>query len=136
MAGTVKYAELALKLTPEDDHLRRAQATVTLGFTHWVSGDLEAARKALVEWINSMQKLGNTVFAVATAFAVADIMVAQGRLREAVYTYQQSLQLAAAHDEHVQRVTAHLYLGLAMVHHEIGHEETAAAHLLKSQGVG
>jgi ATP/maltotriose-dependent transcriptional regulator MalT len=46
------------------------------------------------------------------------------------------LQLAAAHDEHVQRVTAHLYLGLAMVHQEMGHEETAAAHLLKSRELG
>ncbi len=136
MAGTVKYAERALKLTPEDDHLRRAQAIVTLGFTHWVSGNLEDARKALMEWMSSMQKIGNSIFAIATTFVVSDILVAEGRLREAVSTSQEALQSAAAHDEHVQRVTAHLYLGLAMVHHEMGHEETAAAHLLKSRELG
>jgi len=133
---TLKYADLALKLSPEDDHLRRAQATVILGITHWTSGDLESARKALVEWIDRMQKMGNTIFAIATTFAVADIMVAQGRLRETVRTYEQSLQLATAHTEHIQRVTAHLYLGLAMVQHEMGYEETAAAHLLKSRELG
>lgn len=136
IVGTLKYADLALKLTPEDDHLRRAQATVILGLTHWTSGDLESARKALMEWIERMQQIGNTVFAIATTFAVADIMVAQGRLRETVRIYEQSLQLATAHVEHMHRVTAHMYLGLAMVQHEMGYEEIAAAHLLKSRELG
>jgi LuxR family maltose regulon positive regulatory protein len=89
--GTVKYAELALKLTSEEDHLGRAQATVTLGFTYWASGDLEAAHRAMADWINSMQKAGNIVFAIASTFALADIMVAQGRLHEAVRAYKGSL---------------------------------------------
>lgn len=136
VVGTLKYADLALKLTPEDDHLRRAQATVILGLTHWTSGDLESARKALMEWIDRMQKIGNSVFAIATTFAVADIMVAQGCLRETVRTYEQSLQLATAHVEHMHRVTANMYLGLAMVQHEMGYDEIAAAHLLKSRALG
>ena len=134
VAGTVKYAELTLELAPEDDHLRRSQATVTLGLTHWVSGDLEAARKALVAWITSMQAIGNPVFAAATTYAVADILIAQGRLREAVSTYQQ--QLAAVHDEHLQPAMAHLHLGLALTHHEMGDKEAAAAHLLRSTELG
>ncbi len=136
VSGTVKYAELALKLTPEEDHLGRAQATVSLGFTYWASGDLEAAHRALADWINSMQKAGNMVFAIASTFALADIMVAQGRLHEAVRAYKQSLQLASEHDEHVQRVIAHLYLGLAMLYHEMGDQEAAAQHLLKSKELG
>lgn len=134
VADTVKYAELTLKLAPEDDHLRRSQATVTLGLTHWVSGDLEAARTALVAWITSMQQIGNAVFAAATTFAVADLLVAQGRLREAVSTYQQ--QLAAAHDESSQPFMAHLHLGLALTHHEMGDKEAAATHLLRSMELG
>ncbi len=90
-SATVKYAELALQLLPEDDFFRRAQATITLEVTHWASGDLESARTALVDWMNSARKAGNIVFVVASAFALADILVAQGRLHEAVKTYQQSL---------------------------------------------
>ena len=45
LAATVKYAELALQLIPEDDVYRRAQATIMLDFTHWANGDLEAARR-------------------------------------------------------------------------------------------
>jgi LuxR family maltose regulon positive regulatory protein len=123
VSATVKYAELALKLTHKEDLLERAQVAVLLGLTYWASGDLEAAHKAMVDWINSMRRAGNTVFAIASTFALADIMVAQGRLQEAVGAYQQSLQLASEQDEHVHRVTAHLYLGLALLCHELGDQE-------------
>ena len=35
LSATVKYAELALQLIPEDDLFRRAQATIMLEVTHW-----------------------------------------------------------------------------------------------------
>ncbi len=136
ISNTVKYAELALKLTPEDDHFRRAQATVTLEVTHWTSGDLEAAGRAMGNWMNSMQQAGNIVFVVASAFALADILVAQGRLREAVRTYQQSLQLAAEHGKEAQQITAHHSLGLAMLYHEMGNDEVAASHLQRARELG
>ena len=103
--GTVKYARRALDLSSEEDHLRRGQAAALLGLAYWASGDLETAHRAIADWMNSMQKAGNIVFAVASAFGLADIMVAQGRLHEAVRTYKQSLQLASEHDKHVQQVT-------------------------------
>ncbi len=135
-AATVKYAELALQLTPEDDFFRRAQATITLEVTHWASGDLESARSALGDWMNSMQKAGNFVFVVASAFGLADILVAQGRLHEAVKTYLQALQLAAKHGQDEQRITAHHYLGLALLQHEMGEDAAAAEHLQKAQEMG
>jgi LuxR family maltose regulon positive regulatory protein len=136
LSATVKYAELALQLIPEGDLFRRAQATITLEVTHWASGDLESARSALGDWMNSMQKAGNFVFVVASAFAVADILVEQGHLREAEKTYQQSLQLAAEHGKEAQQVTAHHYLGLAMLHHEMGEDAAAAEHLQKARELG
>jgi LuxR family maltose regulon positive regulatory protein len=134
--GTVKYARRALDLSSEGDHLQRRQAAALLGIAYWVSGDLESAHKAIADWMNSMQKAGNIVFAIASAFALADIMVAQGRLHEAVRTYKQSLQLASEHNKHVQQVTAHHHLGLAMLYHEMGDQEAAAQHLLKSRELG
>ena len=136
LSAAVKYAELALQLIPEGDLFRRAQATITLEVTHWASGDLESARSAMGDWMNSMQKAGNFVFVVASAFAMADILVGQGHLREAVKTYQQSLQLAAEHGKDAQRITAHHYLGLAMLHHEMGEDAAAAEHLQKAQELG
>ncbi len=136
LSATVKYAELALQLIPEGDLFRRAQATIMLEVTHWAKGDLEAARSAFGDWMDSMQKAGNFVFVVASAFALADILVAQGRLREAVDTYQQALQLASKHGEDAQLITAHHYLGLAMLHHEMGEDTAASEHLRKAGEMG
>jgi LuxR family transcriptional regulator, maltose regulon positive regulatory protein len=136
LSATVEYAGLALQLIPEDDLFRRAQATIMLEVTHWARGDLEAARSALGDWMNSMHKAGNFVFVVASAFALADILVAQGRLREAVKTNQQAIQLAAEHGREAQQITAHHYLGLAMLYHEMGEDAASAEHLQKAREVG
>jgi LuxR family maltose regulon positive regulatory protein len=134
--STVKYAELALKLTPEEDHQSRAQAAAILGITYWADGDLESARQAMLGWISSMQKVGNNVFVIASAFALADILIEQGRLREAVRTYQQSLHFALTQDKDAQRITAHHYLGLALLFYERGDQEAATSHLQKAQELG
>jgi len=136
LVTTVKYAELALQFIPEEDVYRRAQATVMLNFTHWVSGDLEAARRMMADWMNSMQQLGNRVFVVASAFAVADILIAQGRLREALRTYEQSLQLASETGPEAQSITAHHHLGLALLHYEMGDEDAYAQHWRQAEELG
>ncbi|MFM8320872.1 MAG: LuxR C-terminal-related transcriptional regulator [Chloroflexota bacterium] len=135
-SATVKFAETALQHLPEDDLFRRAQATIMLGFTHWCSGDLDAARFALGDWMNSMQKAGNLTIVVASAFALADILVGQGRLREAEKTYRQALQTAAEQGPEAQQVTAHHLLGLAMLYHEQAQDRAAAEHLQKARRLG
>jgi LuxR family transcriptional regulator, maltose regulon positive regulatory protein len=136
LSATVKYAELALQLIPEDDLFRRAQATITLEVTHWTRGDLESARSALGDWMNSMEKAGNFVFVVASAFALADILIVLGRLREAEKTYQQAIQLASKHGKDAQHITAHHYLGLAMLQHEMREDAAAAEQLKKAKEMG
>jgi len=133
--ATVKYAELALELSPEEDHYSHAMATVTLGTAYWERGDLDGAQRALSVWINYCQKVGNIIFAVATGAYLAGIIVAQGRLREAERTYKQSIQLASTHDQ-VRHVTANLYLGLGLLCHEQGDQQSAAQHLRKSGELG
>lgn len=136
LSATVKYAQLALQLIPEGDLFRRAQATITLEVTHWTRGDLEPACSALGDWMDSMQKAGNVVFIVAGAFALADMLVVLGRLREAVKTYQQALQLAAKHGQDAQQITAHHYLGLALLYYEMGEHAAAAENLPKAAEMG
>ena len=53
------------------------------------------------DWIDSALKAGNFIFAIASASEKADILTAQGHLREALRTYQQSLQLASEHESEV-----------------------------------
>jgi LuxR family maltose regulon positive regulatory protein len=133
--GVVKYAELALELSPEEDHINHAMAAVTLGTAYWDCGDLDGAQRALSVWIDYCQRVGNIIFAVATGAYLAEIIVAQGRLREAERTYKQSIQLASTHDQ-VRHVTSNLYLGLGLLCHEQGDQQSAARHLRKSGELG
>ena len=65
-----------------------------LEFVHWASGDLAAAQQAMGDWMQTMEQLATT-FVVASAFALADLLTAQGKLH-GLHTYEQALQLAAA----------------------------------------
>lgn len=134
--AAVKYAELAIKLTPQEDHFLRVQTNAILGGTYWANGDLDAACKSLSDWIDNAQKAGNFIFAIASASGKADILTAQGHLREALKTYQQSLQLASEYEAESQRIIAHHYLGLALLYHEMRDDESAAQHFHKSMELG
>jgi len=134
--AAVKYAELAIKLAPEEDHFMRAQTTAILGGIYWANGDLDAACKSMSDWIDSSQKAGNFIFAIASASGKADILTAQGHLREALKPYQQSLQLASEYEAESQRIIAHHHLGLALLYHEMRDDESAAQHFHKSLELG
>jgi LuxR family maltose regulon positive regulatory protein len=136
LAETVKYAELSLQLMSKDDMYRRAQAVITLEFTHWAIGNLEASLRGMHAWVEDMERLGNQVFAIASAFAVADMQVILGRLGEAEKSLGQAIHLADAQGQEAIAVTAHHHLGLAMLAHERGDDTAAARYLQTAAGLG
>lgn len=136
VSATLKYAEQALQLTPDENDYLRAQTNAILTSAYWANGDLDAACKSMSDWIENSQKAGNFLFAIASASGKADILTEQGHLREALKTYQQSLQLAAEHEAEAQNVIAHHHLGLAMLYHEMRNDESAALHFQKSMELG
>jgi LuxR family transcriptional regulator, maltose regulon positive regulatory protein len=136
VAGSVTYGRRALELLPAEDHLRRGPAAALLGLTHWARGDLEAAHRAISDAMANFQKVGNLHFAISGTFGLADIRMAQGRLREAVRTYTQALQLALEQGEPLLRGTADLYVGLSELYREQGDLESARAHLRRGEELG
>jgi LuxR family maltose regulon positive regulatory protein len=135
-AATVRYAELAIKLAPEGDQFMRAGASAMLGGTYWASGDLDAACKAMSDWIDSSLKAGNYIFSIASESGKAEIQTAQGYLREALRTYEQSLQHASTYGREVNQILAHHYLGLALLHHEMGNDGPAEQYFQQSLELG
>jgi LuxR family maltose regulon positive regulatory protein len=99
VADTVKYARRALDLVPEEDHLGRGAAAALLGLASWASGDLEAAHRIYADGMARVQMAGNISDAISSTLVLADIRIAQGRLHEAVSTYEQALQLATEQGE-------------------------------------
>jgi LuxR family maltose regulon positive regulatory protein len=135
-AATVKYAELALHLIPEDDFDRRARATTILEVIHWASGNLESAIRGIGDSMDRLARLGNHVVVVASAFAVADLLVGLGKLSEAERTYQDALQLATQHGPEAEHITAHHHLGLSMIYRQRGDDTLAAHHLKRAAEFG
>ncbi len=135
-ADTVKYARRVLDLLPEDDHLNRGGAAAFLGLAAWTSGDLEAAHCAYAEGMAHLQMAGNISDTIGGAITLADIRIAQGRLGEALRTYERGLQLAVAQGEPVVRGTADLYVGMSELHRERNELHAATQHLLSSKALG
>ena len=134
--ASVKYAHRALDLLPEEDHLGRGRVAVLLGIAYWTSGDLGAAHRSFTDAMASFQMAGNILYAISFTFILADLRIAQGRLREAVSTYERSLQLVTDQGEPELQGTAYLYLGLSELYRELDDFESASQYLLRSEELG
>ncbi|MCW5853728.1 MAG: helix-turn-helix transcriptional regulator [Anaerolineae bacterium] len=136
ITATITYARRALALIAEEDHLGRGAATALLGLAYWTSGDLEAAHQTFAAGMASVQKGGYVADAIGGLIALADIRMTQGRLREAMRTYERGLRLAAEQGEPVLRGTADMYVGISELYREHNELGVAAQHLLKSPALG
>ncbi len=136
VADTMKYARRVLELVPEDDHLRRGAAAGFLGLAYWTSGDLEAAHRSYADCMARVQKAGHISDAIGCSIALADIRIAQGRLREAMSTYERGLQLATEQGAHVLRGAADMHVGMSELHLERDDLDAATQHLLRSKELG
>jgi LuxR family transcriptional regulator, maltose regulon positive regulatory protein len=133
---TVTYARRALDLAPEDDHLTRGGAAGFLGLASWTSGDLEAAHRTYADGMASLQRAGNISDAINGAIALAAIRIAQGRLRQAMRTYERGLQLATEQGNPVLRGTADMYVGMSELERERNDLDAATNDLLRSKDLG
>jgi LuxR family transcriptional regulator, maltose regulon positive regulatory protein len=136
MPETVKNARRALDLAPEADHLMRGGAASQLGLAAWTSGDLETARRMTAEGMAHVRLAGYISAAIGCSITLADIQLAQGRLREAMTTYEQTLQWAMAPGAPVLRGAADMYVGMSSLHYEHNDLEAATQNLLTSQALG
>jgi len=136
VADTMRYARRALDLVPEDDHLWRGAAMSLLGLASWASGDLETAHRTYADGMVRVQRAGSISDAMGAAITLADIRIAQGRLHEAMHTYERALQLATQQGEPVPQGTADMHVGMSELHRERNDLDAATQHLLRSKELG
>ena len=134
--GAIRHARRALDLAPEEDHRSRASASGLMGLAFWGSGDLEAGHLAYAECAAGLRRAGHIADIFGCAIAMADIRLAQGRLGEAMRTYEQALQRAAEQGGPFLRGTADMHVGMSEVYRERDDLPAATQQLLRSQELG
>ena len=136
LPATVRYARRTLDRALIDDNGVRAGASGFLGLAFWTSGDLEAAHSAWAECAAGLRRSGQIADIFGCAIGMADIRLVQGRLGEAMRTYEQALRRASEQDGPVLRGTADMYVGMSEVHREHDDLQAAMQQLLRSQELG
>ena len=136
--ATVAHAQLVLDLSPEDDHLPRAAAAGLLGIAYWITGDsrLEAGHQAWAECVAGLYRAGHIADTFGCSIGMADIRRVQGRLGDAMRTYEQALAHAGAHGGPTLRGTADMYVGMSEICRERDDLPAALEHLRHSQELG
>jgi LuxR family maltose regulon positive regulatory protein len=127
--GTIESARRALDLLAEGDHAARAPAAALLGLAYWARGDLESAHRSLSSAMADLRAAGDDLSAIGGSHVLADIEVAQGRLREAIRTCEHALLSASEQVQPVFPGLGELHLVLSELNHERGDLAAAVRHL-------
>jgi LuxR family maltose regulon positive regulatory protein len=135
VANTIRYAEQVLELAPADAQLLRGAATSLLGLAFWTSGDLEKAYQMFAEGMAYLQRVGFISDLIGGSVTLADIRIAQGRLREAMDIYKHGLQLATKQTPPL-RGAADMHVGMSDLFCEHNDLDSAMQHLMKSNELG
>jgi LuxR family maltose regulon positive regulatory protein len=136
VAGTLTHAARALELASEDDHVGRGAAAALLGLAYWTSGDLEAAHRWYAEGMASLANAGHVADVVAGAVTLADLRIAQGRLREAMRLYEQGLRRTIDHGVPALRGAADMHVGISQLRYERNELSGALQHVQASRDLG
>jgi LuxR family maltose regulon positive regulatory protein len=136
VAGTMTHARRALDLADKDDHVGRGGPAALLGLAYWTSGDLDAAHRWYADGMASLEKAGYHTDVIGCAMALADIRIAQGRLSEAMSTYERGLQRATQPAAPPLRGAADMHVGMSELFRERNDLAAARRHLLTSEALG
>lgn len=135
-AGTMAHARRALELVSDDGHLTRGAAAALLGIASWTVGDLRAAERHCGDAIGDLRRAGYHSDALGLSIKVADIELAQGRLRDAMRTYERAISDSVTRERPVPRGMADMLVGMSMVALERDDLDAAHDHLRASWELG
>ena len=143
VATTKAQAERALTLIDDDDRLRQGSAAALLGLVHWNLGELDQAGRRYAQGVDHLLAAGSVSDSMGCSQALADIYLAQGRLRDAQVTLKRALTVAddgggrrGGGGQPVLRGAADMHVGLSVIRRERNDLAGARRHLATSLELG
>jgi LuxR family maltose regulon positive regulatory protein len=134
--ATIGHGQQAIDRAADGDDLTRAGASALVGLTLWGGGDLEAAHRAYSLGAEGLRRAGYIADVLGCSITLADIRITQGRLREALDTYERALRLASDQGGPVLRGTADMYVGMSQIACERDDLPAATRHLRRAEELG
>ncbi len=135
LAGNMAHARRVLDLVDASDHLARGGAEAFLGLAHWELGELDPAVRWYTEAMASLERAGHVTDVVGGAITTADLLLAQGRLRDAESVYRDGLERGTRAGT-ILRGVADMHVGLATTAYERGDLHAAEAQLDAAERLG
>ena len=136
VAGTMEYARQAL-LSRRKTTISGAEGQRHSWGSHTGQTEISRQRRECMPRVwPGLRRAGFISDVIGCALALADITIAQGRLREAIRIYEQGLQLAAEHGTPTMRGTADMLVGMSELSREQNDLHAAIQYLQRSQEQG
>ena len=123
--ATVAYARRALDLLDEDDQYYRGAAAALEGLALWGNGDLDGAYEGYAKSVASFRRSGHIADVLGCTVTLADIRLTQGRLDDAMTSYETALQLALNQTPPVRRGIPDMHVGMSTILYERGDLEAS-----------
>ena len=135
--GTVVHADRAIAAAAPGDDLTVAAASALSGLASWGRGDLEAAHRGYSVAVRGLERAGNIADVLGCSITLGDLRITQGRLGDALRTYEDALRLAAGHEaDGPLRGTADMVVGQSQIAFERDDLAATAAHLKRVDELG
>jgi len=133
---SIELCAQALALIPEDNALLRSLTMYFLGNAQSASNDIKGGIQTLNQGSQLAMAVGNPLFVLNILAVKADLEKAQGKLRQAGATYQQSMKFVTekAWQSHPHAVVAHI--GFGELFRERNDLDSAARYLQESLEMG
>ncbi len=135
LEGNIAHARRVLDLVGETDHVGRGGAAAFLGLAYWGMGDLEAGYRWYAEGMAELAKAGHVSDLVGGAIVRADILLAEGRLGDAMRMYEEGLALASGAQPPLRGATD-MHTGIAAIAYQRGRLADARAELDAARQLG
>ena len=135
LPSTHRHAQQAIDTSTPDDDLVRAGASGLSGLAYWAGGELDDAHRRYRACVDGLLRVGHVSDVLGCSITLADIRITQGRLRDAVASYDEGLRLAATTGP-APRGVADMHVGLSQVALERGRLTEARDRLEIARSLG
>ncbi len=136
LPATHRHARRAIDTATADDEVVPAGAAGLSGLAHWACGELDEARRAYATCIDGLRRAQHISDALGCYLTVAEILMAQGQLRQAQFTYDEAARVAAGGTGEAPRGTADIHVGRGQVALERGDLGAARDELAAARSLG